>query len=38
MQDVCKNIEEHNLGKKREILIVFEGMIADMINDKKLNQ
>ena len=35
MQDVCKNIEEHNLGKKREILIVFEGMIADMINDKK---
>ena len=35
MQDVFKNIEENNLGKK--VLIVFDDMIADMINDKKLN-
>ena len=37
MQDVYKNIEDHNLGKKRKILIVFGDMIADMINNKKLN-
>ena len=37
MQDVYKSIEEYNLRKKRKVLIVFEDMIADMINDKKLN-
>ena len=37
MQDVYKNIEEYNLGKKHKILIVFDDMIADMINNKKLN-
>ena len=37
MQDVYKNIEDYNPGKKRKILIVFDGMIADMINNKKLN-
>ena len=37
MQDVYKNIEEHNLGKKRKVLIVFDDVIADMINNKKLN-
>ena len=37
MQDVYKNIEDYNLEKKRKILIVFDGMIADMINNKKLN-
>ena len=36
MQDVYKNIEEHNLGKKRKILRVFDDMIADMINNKKM--
>ena len=36
MQDVNKNIEEYNVGKKRNILIVFD-MLADMINNKKLN-
>ena len=36
MQDVNKNIEEYNIGKKRNILIVFD-MLADMINNKKLN-
>ena len=37
MQDVYKNIEDYNIGKKRKILIVFDDMIADMINNKKLN-
>ena len=37
MQDVYKNIEEYNIGKNRKILIVFDDMIADMINNKKLN-
>ena len=37
MQDVYKNIEDNNLGKKRKALIVFDDMIADMINNKKLN-
>ena len=37
MQDASKNIEDYNLGKKRKILIVFDDMIADMINNKKLN-
>ena len=36
MQDVYKNIEGYNIGKKRKILIIFH-MIADMINKKKLN-
>ena len=33
MQDVHKNIEYYNLIKKRKILIVFDDMIADMINN-----
>ena len=37
MQDVYKNIEEYNTDEEREILIVFDDMIADMINNKKLN-
>ena len=37
MQDVYKNIEEYNISKKRKILIVFDDMIADMINNKELN-
>ena len=37
MVGVYKNIENYNPGKKREILIVFDDMIADMINNKKLN-
>ena len=35
MQDVYKNIEEYNIGKKRKILIAFDDMIADMINNEK---
>ena len=37
MQDVYKNIEDYNLRKKYKILTVFDDMIADMINNKKLN-
>ena len=37
MEDVYKNIENYNPGKKRKILILFDDMIADMINDKELN-
>ena len=37
MQDVYKKIEDYNPGKKRKILIVFDDMIADMINNKNLN-
>ena len=37
MQDFYKNIKDYNPGKKRKILIVFDDMIADMINNKKLN-
>ena len=37
MQDVYKNIEDYNPGKKRKVLIVFDDMIANMINNKKLN-
>ena len=35
MQDVYKNIEDYNLGKKHKMLIIFDDMIADMINNKK---
>ena len=37
MQDVYKNIEEYNLDKKRKVSIVVDNMIADMINNKKVN-
>ena len=37
MQGVYKNIEEYSTDKEREILIVFDDMIADMIISKKLN-
>ena len=37
MPDFYKKIEDYNPGKKRKILIVFDDMIADMINNKKLN-
>ena len=37
MQYVYKNIEDYNPNKKRKILLVFDDMIADLINNKKLN-
>ena len=36
MQDIYENIDEYNIKKERKILIVFDDMIADMINNKKL--
>ena len=32
-----KNIREYNIGKKRKALIAIDDMIADVINNKKLN-
>ena len=37
MQDGYKDIDEYNINKERKILIVFDDMIADMINNKKVN-
>ena len=37
MDDIYKNIEEHNPNKKHNILTVFDDMIADMLSNKKLN-
>ena len=38
MDDIYRNIEEYNSNKKRKILIVFDGMIADMLSNKKHNR
>ena len=35
MQNVYKDIEEYNLGKKCKVLIVFDDAIVDMISNKK---
>ena len=37
MHDVYGNINYYNPDKENKILIVFNDMIADMINNKKLN-
>ena len=37
MHDVYKNTNYYNPDKENKILIVFDNMIADMINNKKLN-
>ena len=37
MQRVYKSNEDYNPNKKREVLIVFDDIIADMIKNKKLN-
>ena len=37
MHDVYKNIDDYNPDKENKILIVFDDMIADMIDNKKLN-
>ena len=36
MQDVYKNIDEYNVDKDHKILMVFDDMIADLINNKKI--
>ena len=38
-QMICKMFIKilNNLGKKRKVIIVFDDMIADVINNKELN-
>ena len=37
MNDIYKNIEEYDPNKNQKILIVFDDMIADMLNNEKRN-
>lgn len=32
MDDIYKNIDEYNPGQRQKILIVFDNVIADMLN------
>ena len=35
---IClQNIDEYNVDKERKMLIVFVDIIADIVNNKKLN-
>ena len=36
MNNIYKNIEQHNPNKKQKILIAFDDMIADKHNNEKL--
>ena len=36
MDDVYQNIDDYNPNRKRKILIVFDGMIADIMSNKNL--
>ena len=37
MDDIYNSIEDYNPNTKRKTLIVFDDMIADMLNYKKVN-
>ena len=37
MDDIHKILEEFNSNKKQEILIAFDDMTGDMLNNKNLN-
>ena len=37
MGDVYQDINDYNPNKENKILIIFDDMIADLINNKKLN-
>ena len=37
MRNVYKNINHYNLDKENKVLIVFDDMIADMINNKRVD-
>ena len=37
MDNIYENIEENNLDKECEILILFYDIIADMLSNKNLN-
>lgn len=38
MNNVNESIDEYNSGKNCKILIIFDGMITDMIINKKLTK
>ena len=38
MYDIYKNVEECNSNKKRNVLIVFDDMIGDILSKKNLAQ
>ena len=38
MNDVYENIDHYNLNRRREIVIVFHDMIAEIVANKNLNQ
>ena len=38
MDDIYEYIGEYNPNKKRQILIIFDDMIADMLSNKNLIQ
>ena len=35
MDDVYENIDDYNLKRKKNVLIVFDDMIADIMANKK---
>ena len=37
MNGIYKSIEDYKPNKRRQILIVFDDMISDMLSDKKRN-
>ena len=37
VDDICNRIEQCNPNKKRKILIAFDDVIVDMLNNKKRN-
>ena len=37
MDDIYENIEEYNPNKKRQILIVFDDTVADILSNEKRN-
>lgn len=38
MLDVSKNIDEYDTGKRCKVFLVFDDMIADTINNKRVRQ
>ena len=37
MCDVCKNINYYNPNKENKTLIIFDDMITDMMNNRRLD-
>ena len=38
MDDILRNIEDHNKKRRRKVLIIFDDMISHVISDKKVQQ